>query len=232
MPKFPPPPRSAQNSSGSLSRVRADELAVGRDQLDRGQAVGLQAVAAGEPAHAAAERVAGDADRRARSRAARAGRAARRRRRRPPTRRRRRRGRSGRRRRSRRRPCPDVLTRIGAARGRRAGRRCGRSTGPRRAGRRGARSATTSATSLRVGRVDDGGGALVDDEVEAGAGGVVAVVAGERDGTAAEVAEQVQFIAGRIDDRHGGNRRGRLLPRLAEGCRDVAANTTKGTVPS
>jgi hypothetical protein len=42
--------------------VDAAELAVGRDDLDRGQRVGLEAVLAGEPAHAPAERVAGDAD--------------------------------------------------------------------------------------------------------------------------------------------------------------------------
>ena len=42
--------------------VDAVELAVGRDQLDRRQGVGGEAVLAGEPAHAASERVARDAD--------------------------------------------------------------------------------------------------------------------------------------------------------------------------
>ena len=42
--------------------VGAHELAVGGDELERGDGVGLQAVLAREPAHAAAERVAGDAD--------------------------------------------------------------------------------------------------------------------------------------------------------------------------
>jgi hypothetical protein len=42
--------------------VRADVAAVGEHELDRRDAVGLQAVLAGQPAHAAAERVAGDAD--------------------------------------------------------------------------------------------------------------------------------------------------------------------------
>ena len=41
---------------------RADELRVRRDQLDRGHGVGGEPVAAGEPAQAAAERVADDAD--------------------------------------------------------------------------------------------------------------------------------------------------------------------------
>ena len=222
MPKLPPPPRSAQNSSGSCVGVRADELAVGGDELDRGQAVGLQAVAAGEPAHAAAERVAGDADVRARSRAARSGRAARRRRRRPPTARRRRRGRSGARRRSRRRPCPEVLTQHRAGSGRRAGRRCGRSTGgaTRRPAR--ARGAHDLGDLARVGRVGDGGGALVDGEVEGLARGVVAVVAGEGDGTAAEVAQgesssragSIIVMAGTVAERPGCPRRCREgLPR-------------------
>ena len=42
--------------------VDAVELAVGRDQLDRRQGVRGEAVLAGQPAHAATERVAGDAD--------------------------------------------------------------------------------------------------------------------------------------------------------------------------
>ena len=108
-----------------------------------------------------------------------------------------------RRRRSRRRPCPDVLTQHRAARGRRAGRRCGRSPGAatRRPAR--ARGAHDVGDLARVGRVGDGGGALVDGEVEGLARGVVAVVAGEGDGAAAEVAEGGQFIASGIDDRHG-----------------------------
>ena len=50
---------------GVVLRVRAHQLSLGRHELDRRDAVGLQAVAAREPAHAAAERVAGDADVRA-----------------------------------------------------------------------------------------------------------------------------------------------------------------------
>ena len=42
--------------------VGAHEPAVGGDELERGHGVGLQAVLAGQPAHAAAERVAGDPD--------------------------------------------------------------------------------------------------------------------------------------------------------------------------
>ena len=61
-PKLPPPPRSAQNRSGSLSASVRTRLAVGGDELERGHGVGLQPVLAREPAHAAAERVAGDAD--------------------------------------------------------------------------------------------------------------------------------------------------------------------------
>ena len=60
-PNAPPPPRIAQNRSGS-GAVGADELAVGGDDLGREDAVGAQAVAAGEEADAAAERVADDAD--------------------------------------------------------------------------------------------------------------------------------------------------------------------------
>ena len=61
-PKLPPPPRSAQNSSGSFSWSTRRSLPVGGDELDRGDAVRRQAVLAGVPADAAAERVAGDAD--------------------------------------------------------------------------------------------------------------------------------------------------------------------------
>ena len=59
--KLPPPPRRAQNSSGS-SRVDAQQPAVGGTTSAADDAVGGQAVAAGEPADAAAERVADDAD--------------------------------------------------------------------------------------------------------------------------------------------------------------------------
>ena len=61
MPKLPWPPRSAQNSSGSLAAVTVVELAIGRDELDRAHMVGGEAVPAGEVPHAAAERVADDA---------------------------------------------------------------------------------------------------------------------------------------------------------------------------
>jgi hypothetical protein len=79
----------------------------------------------------------------------------------------------------------------------------------------------------RVGGVDDGGWPLVEREVEAGPRGVVPVVAGERDSAAAEVAEgRFQFIAGRIDDRPGGNGRRRVLPRpcpaVLRCCREVS----------
>ena len=42
--------------------VGADEAAAGGDELHRGDRVGLKAVLAGQPAHAAAERVTGDPD--------------------------------------------------------------------------------------------------------------------------------------------------------------------------
>ena len=61
-PKLPPPPRSAQKTSGLVSLSARSKRAVGRNQLDRGHAVGRQAVLAGVPAHAAAEGVAGDPD--------------------------------------------------------------------------------------------------------------------------------------------------------------------------
>jgi hypothetical protein len=43
-------------------RVYAGLAPISSDELDRGHAVGLEAVLAGEPAHAAAQRVAGDSD--------------------------------------------------------------------------------------------------------------------------------------------------------------------------
>ena len=62
MPKLPPPPRIAQKSSGSLSRSARTSAAVGGHELDGDDAVRGQAVAAREPAEAAAEGVADDAD--------------------------------------------------------------------------------------------------------------------------------------------------------------------------
>jgi hypothetical protein len=47
---------------GLVVVVDAAQLAVGRDQLDRGQRVRLEAVLAAKPANPAAERIAGDAD--------------------------------------------------------------------------------------------------------------------------------------------------------------------------
>ena len=61
-PKLPPPPRSAKKRSRLVGVVDAVELAVGGDELDRRDGVRGEAVLAGEPAHAAAERVARDAD--------------------------------------------------------------------------------------------------------------------------------------------------------------------------
>ena len=147
---------------GVVVGVGADELAVGGDELDRGQAVGLQAVAAGEPAHAAAERVAGDADvgRGAvqRDQAVRGGgvddvl----------PQRRRRRRGRSGASASISTPPMPEVLTQHRAAQvAERAGVVAGR-LAPRRAGPRARARAHDLGDLARVGRVGDGGGALVD----------------------------------------------------------------------
>ena len=148
---------------GIVVRVRADQLAVGGHQLDRGDAVGLQAVAAGEPAHAAAERVAGDADGRRRAvqrdEAVRGG------------------------------GVDDLLPEhagAGAAaladrvdldaaeaascgsarsaRASRAGRRCGRSTAPATRRPRERAQRTTSATSWRVAGEGDGRGTLVDEQ--------------------------------------------------------------------
>ena len=56
---------------------------------------------------------------------------------------------------------------------------------------------------VRIGRVRDGGGALVDREVESLASGVVAVVPGQCDGATAEVTEGGDVVASGIDDRHG-----------------------------
>ena len=61
----------------------------------------------------------------------------------------------------------------------------------------------------RVGREGDGGGALVDREIEGLARGVIAVVAGEGDGAATQVTE---IGASGIDDRHADDDRGAGLP--------------------
>ncbi len=61
-PKLPPPPRSAQNRSGWCSWSARTSVALGGHELERGDGVGLQPVLAGQPAHAAAKRVAGDPD--------------------------------------------------------------------------------------------------------------------------------------------------------------------------
>jgi hypothetical protein len=47
---------------GMVLGVGADEIALGGDKFERGHGIGLKAVLAGEPPHAAAERVAGDPD--------------------------------------------------------------------------------------------------------------------------------------------------------------------------
>ena len=60
-PKLPPPPRSAQNRSGSSSAFDDAHLAVGGDHLDLGDVVDGQAVLAHQPAEAAAQRQPGDA---------------------------------------------------------------------------------------------------------------------------------------------------------------------------
>ena len=61
-PKLPPPPRSAQNSSGSVSCVHAAQPPVGGDDLRREQVVDGQPVLAHEEADAAGERDAADPD--------------------------------------------------------------------------------------------------------------------------------------------------------------------------
>ena len=63
MPKLPPPPRSAQNRSGSDASVTSSTSPVGVDELDGEQVVGGEAVLGHQPAEAAAEREAGDAGR-------------------------------------------------------------------------------------------------------------------------------------------------------------------------
>src|SRR4051812_27058510 len=61
-PKLPPPAAQRTEQVGVLVPVGADQLAVGGDQLDRGEAVRGQAQQAGVPADAAAQGVPGDAD--------------------------------------------------------------------------------------------------------------------------------------------------------------------------
>ena len=60
-PKLPPPPRSAQNRSGSRFGVDRTERAVGGDDVGGEQVVDGQAVLAHQPAEPAAEGQAGDA---------------------------------------------------------------------------------------------------------------------------------------------------------------------------
>ena len=64
IPKFPPPPRSAQNRSAFSSCGRGHDAAVGREHARGAQVVGREAHLALEPAAAGAEREAGDAGRR------------------------------------------------------------------------------------------------------------------------------------------------------------------------
>ena len=59
MPKLPPPPRSAQNSSEPSGDL--DHLAAGQDELQGDEVVAGEAVLTGEPADAAAQRQAGHA---------------------------------------------------------------------------------------------------------------------------------------------------------------------------
>ena len=63
-PKFPPPPRSAQNRSGMLVLAGRHEPAVGEDDVGFEQVVDRQTVLARQIPSAAAERQAGDAGRR------------------------------------------------------------------------------------------------------------------------------------------------------------------------
>ena len=63
-PKLPPPPRSAQNRSGSSLGVDDPHLAVGGDHLDLREVVDRQPVLAHQPAESAAECQAGDPGRR------------------------------------------------------------------------------------------------------------------------------------------------------------------------
>ena len=62
MPKLPPPPRTAQKRSGSEVSLTVDQVAVGRDEVDLQQAVDRHAVLPGQPADAAAEGQAPEAD--------------------------------------------------------------------------------------------------------------------------------------------------------------------------
>ena len=198
---------------GVVLRVRAHQLSLGGHELDRGDAVGLQAVAACEPAHAAAERVARDADVRA--------------------------GAVERDQTVRRGGVDDLLpqhagtdagdpvdgvdlhaadpARLDQDRAVEAAQRTrvvagglGRDAQAVLAG-----GADDGRHLVLVRGVRDGRGALVDGEIERLAGSVVAVVAGQGDGTAAEVA---QGRSG-IDHRHAAHRRGCGLPAA---CRDVA----------
>jgi hypothetical protein len=64
MPKLPPPPRKAQNKSGFSVALARTSLPSGRDHVGRDQVVDGQSELACGPAHAAAEREAGDPGRR------------------------------------------------------------------------------------------------------------------------------------------------------------------------
>ena len=59
-PKFPPPPRSAQKSSGFSRLARAHEPTVREDHVRADDVVAGEAVASHQPSEAAAEREAGD----------------------------------------------------------------------------------------------------------------------------------------------------------------------------
>jgi hypothetical protein len=86
-------------------------------------------------------------------------------------------------------------------------RRLGRDPQPR-----GARGAHDLGHLTRVRRVGDGRGALVEGEVEGLAGGVVPIIPGEGDGTAAEI---TQGSRAGIDHRHGRTVPHRRCPSLA-----------------
>ena len=60
--EVPAPAAQRPEQLGLVLGVDSDQLALGGDELERRDGVGLQPVLAREPAHAAAERVAGDAD--------------------------------------------------------------------------------------------------------------------------------------------------------------------------
>ena len=162
---------------GLVVAVDAAQLAVGGDELDRGDAVRRQAVLAAVPADAAAERVADDADVRRRAvqrRQAELGGARRRRR---PSRARRGRGRA-----AARGVDLDALERVGLQQdgvlevAERAGVVAGALRGDPQAVRR-ARTRTTAATSSASSGERDQRGALVEDEVVGLAGGVPAGLA-------------------------------------------------------